>query len=47
MKKKTGIIIKTSSGEFKVRKNGRMYITLEQGTKREEILRVTPTPKSP
>ena len=35
-------IIKTTIGNFKIRKNGIMSVTIDKGNPNEETLRVTP-----
>jgi len=35
-------IVATTMGNFKIRKNGRMMLCVEPGTKNEEYIKVTP-----
>ena len=35
-------IIKTSIGDFRIRKNGKRFLVIDQGKENEEIVRVTP-----
>lgn len=35
-------IIKTSIGDFRIRKNGKRFLVIDRGKENEEILRVTP-----